>query len=374
MIRLVIEFRRTRRVGSALATLFLLINLTGFATAGDDVPSQTGSSQARSGLTVGTEVAGSGVKLLTASVQVERNEVGSQSAPSDATQSQPGQREPKDLKDLVETGTAFLAMKEYDKALAAFNEAIGLDPNYAPAFAGRAQTWARKHYRDRELADLGTAIRLDPNNAAYRVARGDSWSAQGQHKFAMADYDEALRMEPNDPAKWVSRGNEWRKHLKLDEAIGDYTQAIQLNRRYAAAYVARGQTWKQRHVFDRAIAEFSELVQVDPDNSEGHRALARILATCTVENVRDGQRAVAFATRACELTRWQDPDCLDTLAAAYAEAGNFESAVNLQIQAIRLVRQNVPSLLLKAQNDGVRRSVGFEDRLAFYKSRKPTRE
>ena len=150
---------------------------------------------------------------------------------------------------------------------------------------------ARKHYRERELADLGTAIRLEPNNAAYRVARGDSWSAQGQHKRAMADYDDALRMEPNDPGEMGVARQRTAKHLKLDEAIADYTQAIQLNRRYAPAYVARGQTWKQRQVFDRAICEFSELIQVDPDNSEGYRVCA-ILATCTIENFRDGGRAV----------------------------------------------------------------------------------
>ncbi len=75
---------------------------------------------------------------------------------------------------------------------------------------------------------------------------------------------------------------------------------------------------------------------------------------------------------ACELTRWQDPDCLDTLAAAYAESGDFQAAVKWQTQAIRLVRENVPSALLQAQNIAGRRGVGFENRLSFYKSNRPT--
>jgi tetratricopeptide (TPR) repeat protein len=291
-----------------------------------------------------------------------------------ADDADPSLRDPKNLGDLMASGNASQARKDYDKALAAYSEALRLDPNYAPAYAARAQTWARKHYRDRELADISAAIKLDPNNAAYRVARGESWSAQGRHERAMADFDEAIQMDPNDPAKYVSRGNERRKHLQLDDAIADYTHAVEINPRYAAGYIARGQTWKQRHVYDQAIREFSNLIQVDPENSEGHWSLARLLATCYSQEVRDGRRAVAFATRACELTRWQNPDCLDTLAAACAESGDFQSAVKWQTQAIRLVRQNVPSALLRAQDVGGRRGVGFDDRLAFYKSKKPTRE
>ena len=181
-------------------------------------------------------------------------------------------------------------------------------------------------------------------------------------------------MEPNDPAKWVSEAMNGARHLKLDQAIADYTQALQINPRYAAAYIARGQTWKQRRVFDQAIREFSALIQIDPNNSDGHWPLARTLATCYKEDFRDGKRAVDYATRACELTRWQDPDCLDTLAAACAESGDFPAAVNWQTQAIRLVRRNVPSALLRAQDVEGRRGVGFDDRLAFYKSKRPTRE
>lgn len=350
-----------------------------------DATNPSGPIKGRRNL-VGKADAGTRVTLLTASVRLNAGDAEPQNGPGASRSGEPGQakaraadsepsaRDPKNLADLVATGNAWYAKKEYDKAMAAYNEAIRLDPNYAPAFAARARTWARKHYRDRELADLDTAIKLDPNNAAYRVARGESWSAQGRHLPAMDDYDEAIRLEPNDPAKWVARGHEWRRHLKLDQAIADYTQAIQLNPRYTDAYMARGQTWKQRRAFDQAIREFTALIQIEPDSSVGHWSLARILATCYMAEFRDGKRAVDEATRACELTRWQDPDCLDTLAAACAESGDFEAAVKRQTQAIRLLRQNVPSALLKAQDVTGRRGVGFDDRLAFYKSKKPTRE
>ncbi len=147
-----------------------------------------------------------GLKVVSTSMRTDPGDGGTQDRPDTSRPGAPGQvkapdddsdpnlRHPKNLGDLVASGRALHAKKEYDKAMSAYNEAIRLDSNYAPAYAARAETWGRKRYRDREVADISTAIKLDPNNAAYRVARGDSWSAQGRHDYAMADYDEAIRM------------------------------------------------------------------------------------------------------------------------------------------------------------------------------------
>jgi tetratricopeptide (TPR) repeat protein len=291
-------------------------------------------------------------------------------------QARPFQADPRTAAELVARGNDLLASREYDDAFADFTEAIKLDPNCAPAFIGRGRVWARKHYRDRELADYSVAIRIEPNNASYRVARGESWSAQGRHDQAMDDYNEALRLDPNNPSRWVSRGNEWRRHLKLDEAVADYTRATQLDPRYIPAYIERGNTYKQRRAFGQAIQEFAGLTRLEPDNPLVHQILARILATCHEPEFRNGRLAVTEATRACELSHWRDPDALDTLAAACAEVGDFTAAVQWQTEALKLIRQHAPSLLQQkaSSSGGGQRGLGFEDRLSFYKSRKPTRE
>jgi tetratricopeptide (TPR) repeat protein len=279
--------------------------------------------------------------------------------------------------ELVSSGDEWCVKQEYDKAIEDYNAALKLDPRHAPALMSRARAWRLKHYRERELADYDAAIKLEPANPLYRVARAECWSARGMHEPAMADYAEALRLDANNPAIWVSRGNECRKDLKIDAAIADFNQAIRLDPRYAPAYVARGNTWKQIGRSDLAIQGFSDLIRINPEEAVAHQLLARILATAQLPQSRNGKWARDEATRACELAHWIDPDAIDTLAAACAEAGDFQSAVNWQNLAIKLVRQRYPSALQKkaiSMGGGRGGGVGFEDRLAFYKSKKPIRE
>jgi hypothetical protein len=83
--------------------------------------------------------------------------------------------------------------------------------------------------------------------------------------------------------------------------------------------------------------DLESAIQIDVRNPDPHKILARLLATCNEAATRDGKRAVEEATRACELSKWKDPDCLDTLAASHAEAGDFAAAVKWETQAIKLL-------------------------------------
>jgi serine/threonine-protein kinase len=86
-----------------------------------------------------------------------------------------------------------------------------------------------------------------------------------------------------------------------------------------------------------------------------------IMASCSEAKYRDGKKAVEFATIACELTDWNRSIYLDTLAAAYAEAGDFDAAVRWQSRAIEIVSD-------ETQKGDYRR------RLALYQAGRPYRE
>ena len=73
-----------------------------------------------------------------------------------------------------------------------------------------------------------------------------------------------------------------------------------------------------------------------PNHTNFLNQLAWVLATCPVESIRNGAEAVDLAQRAVRLPDGQEPAILDTLAAAYAEAGRFSEAVETMKRAVSL--------------------------------------
>jgi len=136
---------------------------------------------------------------------------------------------------------------------------------------------------------------------------------------------------------WEKNGLEsYRKRQQFNGAVnnGDYAGAVE--------------------ICDEAIAE-------DSNNAMLHNDKAWLLATCPIEEVRNGKLAIEHAERACELTDYTESMYIDTLAAAFAESGDFDEAVRYQKKAIELMRPDY-------------QDEGFYERLELFKSGKPYHE
>lgn len=112
---------------------------------------------------------------------------------------------------------------------------------------------------------------------------------------------------------------------------------------------------------DGARAALREAVRLDPKTGASQNSLAWLLATGPV-GLRDGRQAVGYATRACELTGWEAPGCIANLAAAYAEAGDFDKAIEYLKKALSFPAYE------KSSGEAARQ------RLALYAQRKLLRE
>jgi Flp pilus assembly protein TadD len=107
-----------------------------------------------------------------------------------------------------------------------------------------------------------------------------------------------------------------------------------------------------------AVAQFRRATELHPAGPGPRNGIAWDLATNHNPKLRDGTIAVEFATKECELTGWKNSTYLDTLAAAYAESGNFEAAVTWQTKAIEIQPNG------KDKED-------FRKRLKLFQAKKP---
>jgi tetratricopeptide (TPR) repeat protein len=113
-----------------------------------------------------------------------------------------------------------------------------------------------------------------------------------------------------------------------------------------------------------AVKTCREAILRDPQDDWSYNQLAWIEATCPDPSVRDGKEAVAAATKACELTEWKDWNWIDTLAAAYAEGGDFKRAIQFEEQALRTGKPAEP------EQEGMRgRVLLFKQSQAFREMR-----
>jgi len=130
----------------------------------------------------------------------------------------------------------------------------------------------------------------------------------------------------------------------------------------AGAVIAPGAVWIDKGEYEWAVQEFEEGLRRQPTNPGVLNAVAWKLATHRDVKIRNGKRAVELATRACEATEWKDGAMTDTLAAAYAETGDFEQARQWQEKALK-----APGVA-PGDQDGMRR------RLQLYRERKAYHE
>ena len=146
------------------------------------------------------------------------------------------------------------------------------------------------------------------------------------HDRAIADLDRGLQLAPASEALTI-RGFAWKRKGDKEKAMADFDEAIRLNPREALAWRVRGATWAGKADYQRALADYTESLRIDPENPETLHHRATMLSACTDARYRDGRQAVEDATKACELTEWKSPLFLNGLASAYAEKGDFDSAI-----------------------------------------------
>jgi Flp pilus assembly protein TadD len=168
---------------------------------------------------------------------------------------------------------------------------------------------------------------------------------------------EPKQNESRNPKFYNDRGIAYGEKGQYDRAISDFNKAMEINPRYGKAYNNRGIVYRLKGQYDQAISDFNKAMEINPMDGQAYNNLAWLLATAKESRIRNGEKAVGFAVKACRLSEWKNPEYLDTLAASYARVGDFDNATKWQEKALQLFEEG--------------RKGKAQKRLDLYRERRP---
>ncbi len=224
------------------------------------------------------------------------------------------------------------------------------------------------HRRDYERAVgiLRDIVRDVPNYARAQGLLGVCFAELGDYAAAEKQYRLVLESGRDIESAMLNLGMLARTQKKTDDAIKHFENLLKIHPQSADAhfYLAgifedRGRKTKDVEQLKQAETHYATTIRFRPDHLESLVKLTWLLSTYDDEKIRNGARAVQYATAACQLTDSEFPPALDALAAAYAEVGRFDDAVQtmekcLSIPEISAEPQYVQTLTahLKAYRAG----------------------
>ncbi len=175
---------------------------------------------------------------------------------------------------------------------------------------------------------------MPENLPTIRLYQGSVWLDMGAYDRAIEAFSEALQRGGHWPLARCNRALAYLRNGDLQEALVDCDEAIRLAPEDAIAYNNRGAVLMKRGDYPRALTDLRTANRLNPRQPNVYKNLAWLQATCPDATLRDGAEAVANATRAIERAPEMRSEWLDILAAAHAEAVQFDLAVRYQEEVL----------------------------------------
>jgi tetratricopeptide (TPR) repeat protein len=252
----------------------------------------------------------------------------------------------------------------YDETIAQLQRSLKVEPTFATAQNFLGVALGNSGRIEEAMAQFERTLKIEPNHSGAHYNLGLALQSQGKLDEAIAHYQQAVKIKPNKAAGRCTLGLALRLQGRIDEAIAQYRQAVRIKPSFAEAHTGLALALVAGGRCNEAVAQLEQAVQLKPNNLEAQTNLAWLRATCADPSLRNGAAAIEHAQRANQLCGGRRADVLNTLAAAYAEAGRFPETVAAARKALELAAQ---------QNDhawvGVLRSW-----IALYEAGKPYRQ
>jgi tetratricopeptide (TPR) repeat protein len=259
---------------------------------------------------------------------------------------------------------AWFQVGYWKNGITLFTHALKVTHNNSVAHCELGHVLDRHGKHDEAIIHYLKALQINPNYAEAHNNLGYNLANQGKFKDAVYHYNEALRLDPKYVKALNNLGTVLARQGNFEEAVYHFNQALQADPNYARAYYNLGKIYSNQGEIKEAIGFYRKALRFAPNMAQALYNLSWTLASCENEKLRNGKEAVRLAEKLCKITKNNEPLALDALAAAYAETGNFDSAISVAKNALKIALQQGPEEL----------ALGLKERFKLYQEKRPYRQ
>jgi len=258
-------------------------------------------------------------------------------------------------------GEAMFQSARINDALKCWTVATLLEPDNHKAYNSLGKAFYQLGKNEQAVEQWMEAIRLNPDDAESHFNLAEAFAKQDKLDEALEHFNEALRIKPRWPDARYNLGNIYFSQGRFDLSIKQYAEALRFQSDLLEARLGLARSFTKMGKTKAAVENYYQILKHESERIEVLNDLAWILAVTEDADIRNPSDAIKFAQKACDLTKYTQPENLDTLAAAYAAAANFTEAVSTAKKAIELA-EAVGKKELAHQ---------IRSRLELYKANKP---
>lgn len=230
-------------------------------------------------------------------------------------------------------GTALNDQGRYEEAAEQLKKSLELKTDFVQAYINLATTHMKLNRWDAAATYLQQALEIQSNNPVALQNLATVRIEQKRYDEAEEILKQTLEIDPYMTQSLCSMSRLLMRQGNRQAAIQMLQKAVRIDQQSAEAHAELAMAWMADRDFQSAADSFESAYQLNPDNILVANNFAWLLATGP-DGIRNGQKAVQLSEKVCQAVEYQAPEFLDTLAAAYAETGQFQQATQYAEEAL----------------------------------------